>query len=366
MVYRHSWAKSCISALLLGLLFISIIAGYIIVRKLLPSASPNIAYGVNVDITAMIQGTPYTVKTASGGNLFDLAAQLGINTLRITDIQWETSGKEYSQASWRYVFDEAEHHHMHVILLLEDGGDYSAIQQARTLLDRYGLAHASALWLVDLYNEPNLSDPQLMAALNEEAAYVHRVAPAVPITIGGWKSQVPGHPKMFNWQDPSDIPRFISLVDVVSPHLYEFEEAAQRGFTPRQWTHGFLSAVHQEASHKPILLEEFGAGNGLAPTYESSATGSPKWQAYVYGCVLQEVAAEYNQEVIGAVAWIIAPRPPQPYFNPLVYERDMTGWAFVLNHGQHLLPAAGCFQVDHAACFCDWGERLSGAKGLPI
>jgi hypothetical protein len=29
-------------------------------------------------------------------------------------------------------------------------------------------------------------------------------------------------------------------------------------------------------------------------------------------------------------------------------------------------PTTKCFQVDHAARSCDWVERLSGAKGLPI
>jgi Cellulase (glycosyl hydrolase family 5) len=343
MVYRPSWAERRISALLLGLLFMSSIAGCIIVRKLLPSASPNIAYGVNVDITAMIPGTPYTVKTASGGNFFDLAAQLGINTLRITDIQWETSGKEYSSATWRFVFDEAERHHLHVILLLEDGGEYSALQQAHTLLGRYGLAHAPALWLVDLYNEPNLSDPLLMNALHEEAAYVRRVAPRVPITIGGWKSEIPDHSGKFDWQDPLDIPKFIKMVDIVSPHLYEFEQGARQGFSPRQWTQHFLNAVHQEALHKSILLEEFGAANGLAPTNESVTTGSPSWQASVFRGVLQETAAEYDQGVIGALAWIIAPRPTWSY--PHNYEKNMVGWAFVLNRGQHLLPAAREFSA---------------------
>jgi hypothetical protein len=349
MIYRHSRAKSRILALLLGLLFMSGIAAGTIFAKLQLSPSPNIAYGVNVDMAAIIPGTPYTITTARGGNFFDLAAQLCINTLRITDIQWETSGKEYSEATWRHVFDEAEHHHMRIILLLEDGGEYSAIQQARTLLDRYGLAHSSALWLVDLYNEPNLSDPQLMAALHEEAAYVHQVAPAIPITIGGWKSEVPGHPGEFSWQDPADIPRLINLVDVVSPHLYEFEQGARFGLTPRQWTQRFLSAVRQEAQHKPILLEEFGAANGLAPTKQPLATGSSTWQASVYRDVLQEVAAEYDQGVIGALAWIIAPRPALPHPSPDNYERNMMGWAFVLNHGQRLLPAAREFS---AAAHC--------------
>ncbi len=341
---HHLRTKSPISALLIVLLFMSIVV-YAIGRLPRQTPSTNIAYGVNVDMTAMTPGTPYTITTASGGDFFDLAAQLGINTLRITDIQWETIGKEYSRAIWRHVFDEAQQYHMKVILLLADGGGYSAIQQAHTLLDQYGLAKASALWLVDLHNEPDLSDPQLMTALREEAAYVHRIAPAVPVTIGGWKSQIPGHPGKFCWQNPTDIPRLINLVDVLSPHLFKFEDGAKLGFTPMQWTWRFLSAARREAPHKPILLEEFGASNGLAPTNVES-TGSLSWQASVYRGVLQEVSAEYDQGLIGAIAWIIAPRPAWP--DPNDPDGDMTGWAFVLNHGQRLLPAAKEFSAAHA------------------
>jgi hypothetical protein len=340
MVARHLWKKRAIVALLLAVLFIGLSFSSI-VQKPQQSFSSNVVYGVNVDITAMISGTSYTVRTASGGNFFDLAAQLGINTLRITDVRWATTGEERSQATWQHVFDEAESHHMNVILLLVGGGEHSAIEHAHTLLDHYGLSHAPALWLVDLGNEPDVSDPQEMTELREEAAYVHQVAPKVPVTIGGWKSEVPGHPEWFNWQDPADIPKLIDLVDVVSPHLYEFDQGIQRGFTPRQWTRRFLNAVRQEARGKPILLEEFGAGNGLAPSADPSPTGSPEWQASVYLGVLQEVSAEHDQGVIGAVAWIVAPRPAFPDS----YEGDMTGWAFVLNHGQRLLPAAEEFSA---------------------
>src|SRR5947209_2545436 len=229
VVDHHARAKFVLLILLLGLVLTGLLSlsdavGNVSIRKeplpqLQRSETPS-AYGVNVDMTALIPGTPYTVTTASGGNFFDLAAQLGINTLRISDFRWESNGKEYPRATWHHVFDEAELHHTHIILLLIDGERYSAIQQAHTLLNRYGLARSSALWLVDLYNEPNLSNPQLMAELSEEAAYVHQVAPRVPVTIGGWKSQLPGNPENFRWQDPADISRFIDLVNVVSPHLY--------------------------------------------------------------------------------------------------------------------------------------------------
>jgi len=345
-VYRFSVAKGSVSALLLGLLAALLFGLWFTTNRSIhkPLRAPSqVAYGVNVDITAMIPGTPYTVTTASGGNFFDLAAQLGINTLRITDVRWTLTGQERSRAAWRYVFDEAENHHIHIILLLVDGGRHTALEHARTLLDHYGLADAPALWLVDLGNEPDLSNPQRMAELREEAAYVHQVAPTVTVTIGGWKSEVLGHPGEFDWQDPADIPKFIDLVNVVSPHLYEFEQGVQRGFTPAQWTQRYLNAVRQEAQGKPILLEEFGASNGLAPTTDPTPTGSPEWQALVYRGVLQEVAAEHDQGVLGAVAWIIAPRPAFPY--PDDYERDMTGWAFVLDHGRRLLPAAQVFSA---------------------
>jgi endo-1,4-beta-mannosidase len=238
------------------------------------------------------------------------------------------------------VFNEAESHHMNIILLLVEGGRHSAIDEAHILLDHYGLAHAPALWLVDLDNEPDLSDARNMAELRAEAAYVHQVAPGILVTIGGWKSEVPGQ-RRFDWQDPADISRFISLVDVVSPHLYEFEQGIQQGFTPGQWTRRYLNAVRQKAQGKPILLEEFGASNGLAPTTDPISVGSPEWQASVYRGVLQEVAAEHRQGILGAVAWIIAPRPALPDDS----EGDMTGWAFVLNHGQRLLPTAQVFST---------------------
>ncbi len=344
MVYHFSVAKRIVAALLLVLLATLLFGLWFTngsVHKPLWTPS-RVAYGVNVDMTAMIPGTPYTVATASGGNFFDLASQLGINTLRVTDVQWTLTGKERPQAAWRYSFDEAENHHINIILLLVDGGTHSALEHVHTLLGNYGLADAPALWLVDLDNEPDLSDPQRMTELREEAVYVHQVAPTVPVTIGGWKSEVPGH-RWLDWQDPADIPKFIDLVDVVSPHLYEFEKGVQLGFTPGQWTRRFLNAVRQKAHGKPILLEEFGAGNGLAPTTDPTPTGSPEWQASVYRGVLQEVSAEHDQGVLGAVAWIIAPRPAFP--NCDCYEGDMTGWAFVLNHGRRLLPAAQVFSA---------------------
>ena len=331
-----------LALLLLGPLLIGC-TGALSVRQpvTLPSPADGVAYGVNVDITAMIPNTPYTVQTPSAGNFFDLAARLGINTLRVTDVLWSSAGQEQSQASWQYVFNQAERYHMKIILLLDGSDGYSALDQAHVLLDQYGLARSPALWLIDLDNEPDISNAQEIAALREEAAYIRQVLPKVLLTIGGWKSEIADEPGQFNWQDPADIPSFIDLVDIVAPHLYQFDQGAEQGFTPQQWTQRFLSEVRKQAQGKPILLEEFGAGNGLAPTTQADPTGSLQWQASVYQGVLQEVAAEHNQDVVGAVSWIFAPRPAWPNCN--CDEGDMTGWSLVLDHGQRLLPAAQTF-----------------------
>jgi hypothetical protein len=347
---HHSGTKrsAIVIAVLPGLVLLSAgIIVYVSNQRSQPTPSTGIAYGVNVDMTALIPDTPYTVSTASGGDFFTLAAQLGINTLRITDVRWAMTGQEYAGTTWNNVFNEAEHYHINIILLLVDGGNHTALEHAHTLLGQDGLARYSSLWMVDLDNEPDVDNPQVMAELKEEAAYVHQVAPGVSTTIGGWKHELPGQPTQFRFQDPSDIPRLISLVDVVSVHLYQFDQGLQLGFTPQQWVQRNLSAARQQAQGKPILLEEFGAGNGVAPTTDPTPTGSPQWQTYVYRSVLEEVKAEHAEGVIGAIAWIIVPRPsmsPQP----TNYERNMVGWSFVLNHGRHLLPAAQTFStVEH-------------------
>ncbi|HZU69409.1 MAG TPA: cellulase family glycosylhydrolase [Ktedonobacteraceae bacterium] len=308
-----------------------------------PRAISRVVYGVNVDISAMIPGSGYTVWDPQGGDFFDLASRLGINTLRITDVRWATTGQERSRATWKQIFDKAASHHINIILLLADGGNKSALEEAHTLLGDYGLASAAALWMVDLANEPDVSDPQQMRELRQEALYVHQVAPKIPVTIGGWKSEIVGSPGTYDWQDPADIPKLINLVDVVSPHLYGFEQDAQNDVTPAQLTQRFLAAVLQQARGKPVLLEEFGASNGLATTTAATPTGGPSWQASVYRSVLAAVSAEHAEGVMGAVAWIIAPRPVWP--NSDSYQGDMTGWAFVLNHGQRLLPAAKVFSI---------------------
>lgn len=335
----------------IGLLLVSLTV-YKYAQKQEQVVPKNEALGVNVDISAMIPDTPYTITPTGGGNFFDLASKLGINTVRITDIRWEMTGVEYSKSDWVQLFAEAHQHHIRIVLLLMDGAqEYSVLQQAHTLLGDYGLAHAPALWLVDLYNEPDVSDPRRMSLLSEEAAYVHQVAPAMPLTIGGWKVKIAGQKHKFDWQEPTDIPRFIHLINIVSAHLYQFDQATQRGISPQQWTQDYLNSVRQESQHKPILLEEFGAANGLAPTDVPTATGSQQWQACIYRGVLQEVIAEYDQGVIGALSWIIAPRPPIP--GAISPEKDMTGWAIVLDHGKRILPAAEAFSPQSLSTSAD-------------
>lgn len=97
---RHSRTKRigiAIAALIgLVLLFAGIIVN-VSVQKTQPTPSTGIAYGVNVDILAMIPGIRYTVRTATNGDFFALAAQPGINMLRITDVPWPVTRSRHMQ-----------------------------------------------------------------------------------------------------------------------------------------------------------------------------------------------------------------------------------------------------------------------------
>src|SRR5579885_1267243 len=79
----HSSRKGWIAVLLLALIIVLLVGLWFRNEDgntyTFPRNLSRIAYGVNVDISAMIAGSGYTVRAANGGDFFDLAAQLGIN-----------------------------------------------------------------------------------------------------------------------------------------------------------------------------------------------------------------------------------------------------------------------------------------------
>jgi hypothetical protein len=168
--------------------------------------------GVNVDVSSLIPGTPYTIAAPGGGDFFDLAHQLNIKVIRITDSRWESTGAEYTAAQWQHVYARAAATGVKIIQLMQSRA------QEQLLLQTYGLVRSPALWMIDLQNEPTISDPTVLSALKAQAAYTHCVAPGIPVTIGGWKVVTSGGQLI--WQRPSDLRLIVGIVDVVSPHRY--------------------------------------------------------------------------------------------------------------------------------------------------
>jgi hypothetical protein len=290
--------------------------------------------GVTVDVSSLIPGTPYTITAPGGGDFFHLARQLNIKVIRITDSRWVTTGAEYTAAQWRHVYARAAATGVKIIQLMDSQA------QERLLLQTYGLARSPALWMVDLQNEPTINDPTVLSALKAQAAYTHRVAPGIPVTIGGWKVATSGGRFRFIWQRPSDLSLIIGIVDVVSPHLFTFTRHLLNGVTPEHVMHTYLDNIRRYADGKPVFLEEWGASNGLAPARGAAEVqGTVKTQAAIYRDVLQEVDAERSDGVLGSTSWIFSPRYPR-VGSP---DGDQTGWSIVLHNGAQELPAATAF-----------------------
>lgn len=330
-------SKSALSVL--PLLFLSVALGFVIVfmkyqqqirqtaaglpQGMQVGAAAGSYLGMNVDMMNMVPGTAYTIKSSSGGDFFDQASQLGINTIRIVDAQFGLfNGAGYSQAQWQQVFSRAVQTHIHIILLT--GGSLSHEQ---LLLNTYGLAKSPALWMIDVENEPDVCGS--LSGLQQEITYAHQIAPGISATIGGWKCGSV-------WQNPPDLAKIIDMVDVASPHKYNITTALKNGTDPQTFARQELSAIRSYAKGKPIFLEEFGASNGLGPT-SNDATGTPQTQAQIFQGVFKEIVAEQGQGVLGATGWSYSTRQT---FGP---EDSDLPWAIVLNNGSQIQPAAQVF-----------------------
>jgi len=298
-----------------------------------PARTPSRASlnGVTVDVSSLIPGTPYTIRAPGGGDFFDMARQLNIKVIRIGDSRWITTGAEYTAAQWQHVYARAAANGIKIIQLMQSQA------QERLLLQTYGLATSPALWMVDLQNEPTINDPTVLSALKAQAAYTHRVAPGIPVTIGGWKVAIRGRRNAI-FQRPSDLSRIIGIVDVVSAHLYGLTQLLRNGGNPEQRTISYLDNIRKYANGKPVFLEEWGANNGLAPPRGAGEVqGSVETQATIYRGVLQAVDAMRSDGVLGSTSWIFSPRSPRDRAG------SQKGWSIVLHNGAQVLPAATAF-----------------------
>jgi hypothetical protein len=306
--------------------------------------------GANVDVGQLLRGEPSAIVT-DRGDLFDIAAAVGLNALRLTTVRaWNTGeeGKPYTAAQWHALGERARATGINLLPLVElTRADLRSLELAPdpkertarsvaaaerlidTMLGAGGLARIGAVAAIDIANEPVL-DRATLEQLREIAGFVHARYPGVPVTVGGWRvaagnatagdalgGSSGGH---WRWNDAEDGRVLESVEDIVSIHIYGVPRVLGGGLLggspPNFVTRAvveYLREVARWAGHKPILVEEFGMSNGLSEVraqIRPGAADDPKSQARFIGAVLSGVANARRQglDISGALVWLLAPR----------------------------------------------------------
>lgn len=306
-------------------------------------------YGENIDMSQILPSSQHYVVNSRGQDLIDIAANLGINLIRITNVQRSfttNADSVYTGAQWNQVLDKMQGKGIKAIILIEvesNNPDYYApdIRPAYLhLVQEYidsGVFPNSDVYAVDLKNEPLLTDANIKM-LQIAHNMIKLKYPTLKQTIGWWatpqSSQDPYDPNNYNWSDFSGGRKIASLVDYYSIHMYGLApDSFKVRWSPELKTVVFLSEVeHGLQTRKPILIEEFGEANGDAVS-DQDTIGSPQLQASVYQGVYQALKKLHSDQILGAMAFDFSSRNQYP-----------DAWAIVKNHGNYLFPAAYVLQ----------------------
>lgn len=306
-------------------------------------------YGENIDMSQILPTSQHYVVNSKGEDLIDIAANLGINLIRITNAQRSFNNNAdsvYTGDQWNQVLSKMQSKGIKALILIEtasNNGDYYTpdirpvyLHLVRQYIDS-GVFSNPDVYAVDIKNEPLLTDANLKM-LQTAHTMIKAKYPDLKQTIGWWASvKTPKdayNPNNYNWSDFSAGQKIASIVDFYSIHMYglETDNFGVNG-GPDLKTKAFISQVENGLdTQKPILIEEFGEANGDAVS-DQDTIGSPQLQANIYQGVYQALKEMQSSQVIGAVAFDFYSRDQYP-----------DAWAIVKNHGDYLFPAAYILQ----------------------
>jgi len=315
-----------------------------------PSANsmPTI-FGENIDMSQILPTSQHYVVNSQGKDLIDIAADLGINLIRITNAQRSFNNDAdsvYTRDQWNEVLRKMQSKGIKAIILIEthsNNGDYYTpdirpiyLHLVQEYIDS-GVFSNPDVYAVDIKNEPILTDANVkifqIAHNMIKAKY-----PELKQTIGWWATlKSPEdlyNPNNYIWSDFSAGQKIANIVDFYSIHMYTFDtDNFEVNFSPDLKTKTFISQVENGLhTRKPILIEEFGEANGDAVS-DQNTIGSPQLQANVYQGVYQALKEIHSSQLIGAVAFDFYSRDQYP-----------DAWAIVKNNGNYLFPAAYILQ----------------------
>lgn len=324
-----------------------IISSFVLIESTTLSAAPmarekELLVGANIDLGQLLPNGSSYLRT-NKGDLFDIAKAFGISVLRLTTVETWNTGEEdrpYSTEEWRAVGKRAAATGISLIPLVRlpiaanvwtspDATRY--FDDYKALVDKIladaGLSEMGVVFALDLANEPVLTT-QNIELLSSLSDYVHRTYPAIRVTVGGWRvatdaarfAAAPTTNARWTWNRAEDGQALVSLVDIVSIHVYEIP--SQMGGGPlggsdpdviRRSIRQYLGLVQQWAHDKPILIGEFGTSNGISPIrsqLQARSMNSPLTQDELiraFGTGI-DLAAHDNPQILGAMVWLLSPR----------------------------------------------------------
>jgi len=316
------------------------------------SANTNSAstfYGENIDMSQILPTSQHYIVNSKGEDLIDIAADLGINLIRITNAQRSFNNNAdsvYTGDQWNQVLSKMQSKGIKALILIEtdsSNGDYYTpdirpvyLHLVQEYIDS-GVFSNPDVYAADIKNEPLLTDANV-SMLQTAHMMIKAKYPHLKQTIGWWATPEsptdPYNPNNYNWSDFSAGQKIANLVDFYCIHMYGLaSDNFGIGLNPDLKAKEFLSQVENGLqTKKPILIEEFGEANGDTVS-DQDTIGSPQLQAKTYQGVYQALKEMHSSQLIGSVAFDFYSRNQYP-----------DAWAIVKNNGDYLFPAAYILQ----------------------
>jgi hypothetical protein len=334
----------------LTLPIISIASAMHLARPTPTPTPPPLLNGATVDMSQILPESHMYVKNRRGEDLIDIGKKLGMNTFRITNI---TSSKKdgaspsYTHNQWAMVLNKMQQKGMRAVILVEANAVDTQWHNNALRLDDYyltfvrnyivnsGVCTFPNVLAIDIRNEPVI-DAHNLTKLREASQLIKAACPNAKITIGSWRidngSRTQNGEIDWGWHDPRVVTQLNDIVDIHSVHIYGFDKMKDGKYPdPYAITTGYLREIRKYTA-EPILIEEFGAGNGSGLT-DQNTVGSERLQKKAYEGVLKAAYDMRNSTVIGAIAYLFYPRSHQP-----------EAWNIAKDNANTLLPATQAFK----------------------
>lgn len=283
-------------------------------------SNSKIFYGVSLDMSQILPASKNYVKNKKNEDLVDISHDLGVNLIRITNVNKSFNNENvvYTKKQWDQVLDKMNDKGIKAIILVESPtaipNDYSKnyIKLVKNYILDSGVAQNPAVYAIDIKNEPLISYENVKA-MESASKMIKDKYPDMKITVGGWKTlnpdSKPGDLDPYIWQSPQLADKLNNFIDFYSLHLYEYDKSLLGKYpNPYNLTAFHINKLKDSLGGKPILIEEFGAGNGNEIT-DQQTLGNNELQANIYTGIYKYILENAQKEnLLGSVAYTLYPR----------------------------------------------------------